>query len=73
MTEMFVLTQRGFKYDNGMRNCTDVILRGTEQQCRDEMAQWVAAGQKGLTIKPSPLTAAERSLAQRRAMLASFK
>lgn len=70
---MFVLTQIGHRWDNGMRPATDVILRASRPECEAEMASWIAAGQKGLRIKPSPLTALEISLAKRKALLETFK
>jgi len=69
---MYVLVQTASRWDNGMRPATDVILRGSRPECEAEMARWVAAGKKGLRIKPSPLTALETSLAKRKALLASF-
>jgi len=69
---MYVLVQRGYRWDNGMRPDVTTILRASLLECEAEMARWVAAGQKGLRIKPSPLTAVEVSLAKRKAMLASF-
>jgi len=70
---MYVLVQAGSRWDNGMRPDVTTILRASRPECEAEMARWVAAGQKGLRIKPSPLTALEISLAKRRALLASFR
>lgn len=69
---MFVLVQKTSRWDNGMRPATDVILRASRPECEAMMASWVAAGQKGLRIKPSPLTALEISLAKRKALLETF-
>jgi hypothetical protein len=69
---MFVLVQKTSRWDNGMRPATDVILRASRPECEAMMASWIAAGQKGLRIKPSPLTAAEVSLAKRKALLETF-
>ena len=70
---MFVLVQKTHRWDNGMRPATEIILRASRAECEAEMASWIAAGQKGLSIKPSPLTALETSLAKRRALLETFK
>lgn len=70
---MFVLVQKTSRWDNGMRPATDeVILRASRPECEAEMASWISAGQKGLSIKPSPLTAIEVSLAKRKALLETF-
>ena len=69
---MFVLIQKTSRWDNGMRPATDTILRASRAECEAEMASWIAAGQKGLSIKPSPLTALEVSLAKRKALLETF-
>ena len=69
---MFALIQKTSRWDNGMRPATEIILRASRPECEAEMARWVAAGQKGLSIKPSPLTALEASLAKRKALLETF-
>jgi hypothetical protein len=70
---MYVLVQKTSRWDNGMRPATDTILRATRPECEAEMAAWIAAGQTGLRIKPSPPTALEVSLAKRKALMETFR
>jgi hypothetical protein len=70
---MFALVQKGHKWDNGMRPDVTTILRATRPECEAELAAWIAAGQTGLRIKPSPPTALEVSLAKRKALMETFR